>query len=174
VPGEERRQRRDNVGDEVVVDKREPVGYRHSPELPWDSLAEAYAEGWLGLHIHFRTGTVEGGIAGGWCAAFNKAEHQFDVVDCQVVGNEKGRAHLREKTDVRQPVLVFDVKPVELPETVFLDSVLSMVRLQPLDDCLRGWRGAPNHVLAFARELASILEMGNCSLLSKSGGTRPP
>jgi len=159
--------------DDVVVDEFESKRNRHALELLWDSLAEAYAEGWLGLHVHFRAGFVEGGIAGDWCAAFNKAEDGFDVVNGEVVRNEVGRTHLREKNNMGQPVLVLIRKLVELPQWAAVNPIRSVVRLQTLDNCLRVWRDAPDHALAFARELCAIAEDGE-RRLALDVGRDPP
>jgi hypothetical protein len=158
MSGNEPAQGRENAVNDVVMDECESEGNRHTPELLWDSLAEAYADGRCGLHVHFRASFVKAGIAGDWCAAFNQAEDRFDVVNGQVVGHEKGHAQLREKNNMGQTVLVLVRKLVKLPQRTAAELPPSVVRLQTLDDCLRGWRDAPDHVLVFARELGTIAE----------------
>lgn len=147
------------VGD-VGVDCRESRGNRHTPEYLWDSLAEAYAESRCDIHVHFRARFVEGGIAGNWCALFNRVEDRFDVADVQVVRNEIARTQLCEKDDMGQPMLVHVGKLVELPKGIAVEPVPSIVRLQLLDDCLRGWRDAPDVALAFREELIALEKDG--------------
>jgi hypothetical protein len=48
-------------------------------------------------------------------------------------------------------MLVRVVKLVELPEGVGRELIPSVVRLQPLDNCLRVWADGPEHLAAFSR-----------------------
>lgn len=134
----------------VTMDTREPVGDRVASELLWSSLAETYAKGGIELHVHFRAGFVNGGIAGDWCAIFNRSEDWLDFVDSDTAEDDEGNGLGSEKGNVGQTVLVLDGKLVELPERVVGDVLLpSVVRLQPLDDCLRVWVDAPKHAVQF-------------------------
>lgn len=143
---------RQNVPHYVTMDVRQPVGNRHAAKLLWGSLAESYAEGGHELHIHFLAGLVNGGIAGDWCAIFNRAEDWLDFVSSEAFNPER-EARGSKKRNVRQPVLVLDGKLVELPKGVVGGPVPSVVRLQPLDNCFRAWVDAPKHVIEFGRIL---------------------
>src|SRR5215208_7813162 len=120
----------------------------------WNSLAEAYAEGGVEIHIHFRAGFVEGGVAGDWCAIFNRTPAQdFDFVGDVVAGDDESKGRGREKDEVGQSMLVHVFKLVEPPEGVGLSTLPTRIRLQPLDNCLSAWIDAPKHVVEFARIL---------------------
>lgn len=56
---------------------------------------------------------------------------------------------LAKGVTVRQAVLILDGKLVELPERIVGGPLPSIVRLQVLDDCLRAWMDAPEHVVEF-------------------------
>lgn len=148
-----RAQRVDHGLHDVVVDRRQPERYWHSSEGLGNPSSEAYVGSGCDLHVHFRAGLVEGGIAGDWCAAFNRMPKVLDVVGCEVVGNEQTRARLREEHDIGQTVLVLDVKPVKLPKVVVAEPIPSLVRLQILDDFLRAFVDPPEHAFRFARIL---------------------
>lgn len=147
---EKRAQGPEHFVDDVVVEESEPHGDGHASDYLGDALAEAYADGRRNLHVHFRANHIESGVAGDWCAAFNRASKQeLDIVDAQVLGDEERLTHPREKDDVGQPVLVLDIKPVELPKGVSAEPVASVVRLQYLDDCLGSWVDPPKHAIEF-------------------------
>src|SRR5215217_5162968 len=120
----------------------------------WNSLAEAYAEDGVEIHIHFRAGFVEGGVAGDWCAIFNRTPSQdFDFVGGVVAGGDESKGIGREKDEVGQSMLVHVFKLVEPPKGVGLSTLPTRVRLQPLDNCLSASIDAPKHVVEFARIL---------------------
>lgn len=99
----------------------------------------------------------------------------LDIVNVQVLGNEEGLAHSREKNDVRQPVLVFDVKPVELPKGIAAEPIRSLVRLQPLDDCLGAWVNPPEHAVEFFKVLvATRAEDGEAGVAFDALGNPSP
>jgi hypothetical protein len=56
-----------------------------------------------------------------------------------------------------QPVLVLDIKPVELPKRIAAKPVLSVVRLQPRDDCFRAWVNPPESFAEFLRSVGTLL-----------------
>lgn len=146
---------REHLAHYVVMNMSQPVGNGHAYELPWDGLAETYAEGGCALHVHFRAGVVGSGVAGDWCAIFNRAEHWLDVIHRDVHGDgEAKRRQGRGNRGVRQPVLVNVGKPVELPQGIVSGFLASVARLQPLDFCLRGWGDAPEHLMEIFRVLA--------------------
>ncbi len=142
---------RENPFSYVVMDTRQSVGDREASELLWGSLAETYAEGGCEIHVHFRAGLVNGGIAGDWCAVFNRECDWLDFISSGASRNPKGQMRdTSEGCDVRQPMLVLSGKLVELPEGVVGGTALpSVVRLQPLDDCFRVWVDAPKHAIEF-------------------------
>lgn len=136
----------------VAMDMRQPVGNRHAAQLLWGSLTETYVEGRCEVHVHFRAGLVNGGVAGDWCAVFNQSKDWLDFVGSEAFDPEGNRSG-PEKRDVRQAVLVLDGKLVELPKGVIGSVVPSAVRLQPLYLCLGAWGDAPKHAVEFARIL---------------------
>jgi hypothetical protein len=141
----------DNLFGYVAMDMSQPVGDREASELLWGSLAEAYAEGGCEIHVHFRAGVVNGGIAGDWCAIFNREIDWLDFVrDRAFVDHEGQMGNAHERCNVGQTVLVLLGKLVELPKGVVGGAPLpSVVRLQPLDDCFRVWVDAPQHAVQF-------------------------
>lgn len=149
---EERTQGRQHCAHYVAMDMRQPVGNRHAAELLWGSLAETYVEGGCEVHIHFRAGFVNGGVAGDWCAVFDRSKDWLDFIGSKAFDPEGYRSG-SEKRDVRQTVLVLDGKLVELPKGVVGGVVPSTVRLQPLYCCLGAWGNAPKHAIEFARIL---------------------
>lgn len=140
------------------------VGNRQASELLWGSLAETYAERRCEMHVHFRAGFVNSWVAGDWCAIFHRAEDWLDFVNREECGHPEGHSNSREKADMRQPVLVLHGKLVELPEGIVGESVSSVVRLQPLDDCLRVWVDAPDLVAALPRIHLPVSEDGELQL----------
>jgi hypothetical protein len=155
VGREEFLERRQHLANDAPVDIPQHGGDGEPWYLFWDSLAEAYAEGGLEIHLHFRAGTVEGGVAGDWCAVFNRTPaHEFDFVEHVVAGGDEAKGLGRKEDNMGQPVLIHVVKLVEPPKGVGLGGpIRSRVRLQALDDCLRTWVDAPKHVVEFARIL---------------------
>src|SRR5215213_3774671 len=119
------------------------------------------------VHVHFRACFVNGSIASDWCATFNSAEdwfhfdaHRDDVTESG--GSNHGR--------VRQTVLVDVGKLVELPKEIMPELLPSVVRLQPFDFCLRGWRDAPKHVKEFGEILVGEDgELGFTGKLARQG-----
>lgn len=142
---------RDNLFGYVKMDMSQPIGDREASELLWGSLAESYAEGGCEIHVHFRAGLVNGGVAGDWCAIFNRKVDWLDFVgDGAFINHEGHMRNARVRRNVRQTVLVLVGKPVELPEGIVDGTLLpSIVRLQPLDDCFRVWSDAPKHAVEF-------------------------
>jgi hypothetical protein len=66
-----------------------------------------------------------------------------------------------EECDVGQPVLVKVRESGQEPQLVGgVGVVPAILRLQPLDDCLRGWVDAPDHALAFVREVSAVTDNG--------------
>lgn len=149
--GEVRGKGRKHLLDYVTMDVSQPIGDRHAAELLWGSLPESYAEGGCEMHVHFRAGFVNGGIASDWCTIFNRAEDWFKFVHTQE--ELVGETNVREKRNVRQTVLVLDGKLVELPKGIVGGFLPSVVRLQPLDNCFRVWMDAPKHAIEFFRVL---------------------
>lgn len=92
--------RRDNLFGYVTMDMRQPLGNRHAAELLWGSLAESYAEGGCEIHVHFRAGFVDGGVAGDWCAIFNRTKDWLDFVRSETMNPERDRSG-SDKRDVR-------------------------------------------------------------------------
>jgi len=70
------------------MDTLQPCGDRHAAKLLWCSLAESYAEVGCELHINFRAGFVNGGIASDWCAVFNRTEDWLDLVGSEAFNPE--------------------------------------------------------------------------------------
>lgn len=173
VSGEVRGQTRKHLAHYVVMDVSKPVGNGHASELLWGSLAETYAEGGCELHVHFRAGVVNGGIAGDWCAIFNRAEDWLDLIHRDTRRRDEAECRQGCKNrGVRQPVLVDIGKLVELPKGIVPEFLASVVRLQPLDFCLRGWGDAPKHLMKFTHVLAR--ENGELGLPRELAGQRFP
>jgi hypothetical protein len=148
---------REHLLGDVPVDDLERVGDRAHPERFGSAYVEAYVEGCVETHFHFRAGTVNGGILGDWCAAVKCVEQVFDLVDIDVVRNEEREGgDVDEACRVGQSVLVLDRKLVELPQGVGLEPVPSLVRLQPLDLCLREWGDAPRSAIEFGQRLGVL------------------
>ena len=114
------------------------------------SLTETYAEGRREIHIHLRTGVVNGRVAGDWCAIFNRTEDRLDFVRSEPMNPESKRNGSKEG-DMRQTMFVLDGKLVELPEGVVSILVSSLVRLQPLDNRLCIWVRPRSMQLSFFR-----------------------
>ena len=154
--GEVRAEGSEHCFEYVLMDAGQSIGSRHASELLWGTLAKRYVEGGCELHVHFRAGTVKGGIAGDWCAVFNRLEDWLDFVGSYTFGDEEPEGHSPEKQDMRQPVLVLNSKLVKLPqEVVGVEPLASVVRLQPLDNCLSGWVDAPKHAIEFFEVLVA-------------------
>ena len=152
--GEVTREVPENHFGYVAMDVSQPVGDRRAAELLWGSLADACDEGGCEIHVHFRAGLINGGTAGDWRVIFNREIYWFDFVGFGDSGNYEGqKGDACEGRNVRQAVLLLYGKLVELPEGIVGGPLLSVVRLQVLDDCLRVWMDAPKHVVEFARIL---------------------
>jgi hypothetical protein len=166
-------ERREHVADDAPMDNPEYLRDGEPWYSFWDSLAEAYAEGGVEIHLHFRAVLDEGGVAGEWCAVFNRTPaHEFDFVGCVVAGSDEAKGLGREKDEVRQSMLIHVVKLVEPPKGVgFGEPLPSRVRLQPLDYCLCAWVDAPEHVVEFARILLD--ENGESGVGFNLTGHRP-
>jgi hypothetical protein len=145
---------RQHLANDAPVDVPEYLWDGEPWDSFWNSLAEAYAEEGVEIHIHFRAGSVEGRVTGDWCAIFNRTPSQdFDFVGGVVAGGDESKGIGREKDEVGQPMLVHVFKLVEPPKGVRLSTLPTRVRLQPLDNCLSAWIDAPKHVVEFARIL---------------------
>lgn len=146
---------RQHLTNDVSVDNPQYLRDGEPWHFFWGSLAEAYAEAGVEVHVHFRAGFVEGGVAGDWCAVFNRTPaHELDLVGYVVAGDHEAKGVRREKDEVGQSVFIHSVKLVEPPKGVGFGVPLpSRVRLQPLDNCLGVWLDAPKHVVEFARIL---------------------
>jgi hypothetical protein len=152
--GQEFSEGRQHLANDAPVDVPEYLWDGEPWDSFWNSLAEAYAEVGVEIHVHFRAGFVGGGVAGDWCAVFNRTPtHEFDFVGDVVAGDDEAKGLGREKDEVRESVLVHVFKLVEPPKRVDLSKLPSRVRLQPLDNCLSAWIDAPKHVVEFARIL---------------------
>jgi hypothetical protein len=81
----------------MAMDVSQPVGNWHVSELLWSGLTEAYAEGGCEVHVHFCASIVNSGIAGDWCAIFNRAEDWFDFIDCDAQRYNKAESRSCEK-----------------------------------------------------------------------------
>jgi hypothetical protein len=159
MPGEVGRERRKNLPNDTPVDVAQYLRDGKSWESFWPSLAKAYAEFGIEIHVHFCAGFVKGDVAGDFCAVFYRTPvHEFDAVGRVVVaGGDKAEQPGRKKDEVRQPVLIHVVKLVEPPKGIGLgEPIPSLVRLQPLDNCLRMFVYAPKHVVEFARILLDL------------------
>ena len=164
-------QRREHLVDDVSVEALKCAGDRFAQESDRGTLAEAYVEGRCEIHAHFRAGTVEGRIFGDWCAAIEKAEKALDLVNTDAVGfEERQSGEVVQGGGMRKPMLFYDLKLIKLPEGVAVEPVPSLVRLQPLDLCLREWINAPEHVVQFARIL--LLKDGKRGTALNVGGER--
>jgi hypothetical protein len=73
---------------------------------------------------------------------------------------------------MKHPVLVGVGKLAEHPEPMVRELVPSVVRLQTLDDCLRGWCDAPDLIHAFVQEVVSVFEDGELRIFSDALGQR--
>jgi hypothetical protein len=115
--GEVRNERRNNLIRYVSIDARQRIGDGGASDLFWDTLAEAYVEGGCKVHIHFRAGLVNDGIAGNWCAVFNRKCDWLDFVGSDAFRNpERETGNACGQGDIRQAVLVDVGKLVELTE----------------------------------------------------------
>jgi hypothetical protein len=154
---EERGEWREHRVDDVSMEGVKGIPDGNEQEGVRNPLAEAYVEGCCEIHVHFRAGTVEGGVLGDWCALIKIAGKGIDVVDGDVLAREERystepiQGHGR-----RKPVLVYDLKLIKLPQAVAAKPVPSIVRLQPLDDCLGTWVDAPDHVVEFLQRLRAF------------------
>lgn len=141
------------VGDVVSYP---PKGKAAVPPRGCRPLPEGYAEGQEGVHVHLRVETLgksgdAGGIGCNLCAVFVRAYSDTDAAGQVGRTGEVGEGtdgHLR---NVRHSMFVHVGKLVELPEGVRRERIPSVVRLQPLDDCLRVRVDAPDSLLAGAR-----------------------
>lgn len=131
------------------MDESQFVRDRSTPEAFWNTVAEAYVEGWRQLHLHFRAGFIEGGVTGNWCTIFNRAEHRLDFINRKMRREKVGERNVHEKDDVGQPVFVFNGELVELPERIVRELLPSVVRLQLLNDFLRARINASEHAVQF-------------------------
>ena len=108
----------------------------------WQAVVEAYAEGRLEIHVHFRFRENGGPRASSYyCAVFKRASGPFDGAGRHhdVSRTPMGRALDQEEGQMGQPMLIEVRKLVEHPEGVRCEVIPSLVRLQPLDVCLREW-----------------------------------
>ena len=145
--GEVEGERLDHIADNVSV---QPFKSKAAiPPRGCRPLPEGYAEGQEGVHVHLRVEALSksggvGGISRNLCAVFVRAD---------IDGNGAGKmrrvgeigdgtdSHLR---DVRHSMLIHIGKLVELPQGVRRELISSIVRLHPLNDCLRFWIEAPD------------------------------
>jgi len=150
---------RQNLANDTPVDVSEYLRDGEPWDSFWGSLAEAYAEFGIEMHVYFRAGFVKGSVAGDFCAVFNRTPtHKFNVVDGVVIaGSGEAKQPGRKKDEMRQSMLIHVVKLVEPPKGIgFGKPFPSCVRLQPLDLCLREWVDAPEHAVEFVRVLLDL------------------
>lgn len=150
MPGEERvHQRRENFVDDVA--SYPSKGVTTTPPRGCRPLPEEYAEGQQGVHVNLRIETFgkggdTGGIGCNLCAVLKRSE-----VDTEGAGQAGNLGNVVPGTDshlcdVRRSMFVYVAKLMQLPEGIRRELIPSVVRLQPLDDCLRSWMDAPDFV----------------------------
>jgi hypothetical protein len=171
-PGEVGGEGRDYIVNDIVPDVLQRGDDQFSiPGFCWGSLAPAYCEGRGALHVHFRVASAKRPVARNYCAAFNRAPLNFDVRGAPWVGRVEVDGCRDGERYVRQSVFI---SVGELAEGRKTYAVPSIVRLQVLDDCLRGWVDAPDHVSAFVRELLHTTEEGESRLTGNFAGQAAP
>jgi hypothetical protein len=146
---EERREGREHVVHDVVSDTRENV--KHLRPLSYRSR-ERYATFEVELHVHFsawlvgsRTETEQ------FCAVYHRSRLPLPP-KLEMGRTAESKASECEKGQMGDAVLVGVGKFIENPEFVAGRVVWpSLVRLQPLDFCLRALGNVPYHPL-LARE----------------------
>lgn len=166
---------RQNLVNDTPVDVSEHLRDGEPWDSFWGSIAEAYAEFGIEIHVHFRAGFAKGSVAGDFCAAFNRTPmHEFDVVDGVVVaGSGEAKQPGCKKDEMGQSMLIHVVELVEPPKGIGFGKPLpSCMRLQPLDLCLREWVDAPEHAVEFVRVLLDL--DGKSGVLFDVTGHRPP
>ena len=166
MPGEEPAEGFDNLSADVPFDGLQGHGGWLARELRL--LPERYASRDIELHVHFRGGFASGrGIRRNFCAVFRRTDMNTEVRRERWGIGEVGSANASVKRGVGEAMLVQIRKPVELPEGRTRILLLpSEVRLQLLDDCLRVWVDAPNHLSAFTGLEGPRPEDGKRQILS--------
>jgi hypothetical protein len=100
---------------------------------------------------------------------------QADVKDVGTRRENETSGTLRLSSSREKSVLVAVSKTVEHPKPVGGLSIPSMVRLQPLDNCLHHWRDAPDLAHAFAEKIRFTGEDGELRVAGDASrqGTAP-
>jgi hypothetical protein len=146
VPLEERAERRNNSPDDVRPEPPKVFTGGHEVSY-WGPMPEAYAEGIIEIHVHFGLGISGTSVTHDLCAVFYRAEHVSHVGNTRALAGDVGCGRGQQQRQVGQPMFVHVGKLVQYPEGVEgREPLPSCVRLQPLDDCLRNWRDAPDLV----------------------------
>jgi hypothetical protein len=164
---EVRLQRWKNVGPDVVKGVGQRLDYRWT--IPVDCLDRDIIEDWnnhrLGLHLHVLWPNVGPQGEGAYVCCL--AHPQDFVPGSEFSGNErpilhhvKGRvgglsmdaSSPTDRYDMQQPMLVDVIENLELPEGVKAEIRPPVIRLHPLDFCLRRWVYSPDLATAIVSE----------------------
>lgn len=154
------RQRRKEAGEtgqnlvhDIVPDVRQDL--KHIRPLGHRSF-ERYAELEIELHIHLSAWVVGAGTeTEQFCATFHRSRLSLHSDAEGGVTTDVGGAE-REKRQVGQAVLVDVREFAKNPQRVAGVVLPSVVRLQPLDRCLRAIRDVPNSPLATPKALGIL------------------
>jgi hypothetical protein len=116
---------------------------------------------------HLRVEVIRGGAIGGDLGSiFHRAEVQIECPGRRGSIWEMGDSSGRQERDVWHSMLVNVRKSVELPQGVRRELIPFVVRLQPLDSCLRVRMDTPHFLAAFAGIHHPIAEDGELQTFS--------
>ena len=123
---------RQHLVPDVITDRGHDV--KDGLALPWGSVSERYADAHLEAHVHY--GARCGGEPHHYCAVFY-ATQNWPLHRCDREMPDAGTLHYADGHDDWRVSMLVEV--VERLEGVEERVIPSVVRLQPLDDCLSGW-----------------------------------
>jgi hypothetical protein len=112
------------------------------------TLAEGYAEGRRTLHAHLRVGSEGNDKFRDYCAIIERVGEELGCAEVTPMRTEHSELVRRGCRQMRHPVLVAVGEDAKNPEGACRSRpVLSVVRLQTLDDCLGVGMDASDHGL---------------------------
>ena len=141
-PLQKHSKRRDNVGDDVVVDVDQALDCVFTVHDA--SASERYLNNREELHVHFLAPINRLRIVSNYyCLVFNKSsvhlEARGDKRHISASAGYESSAARMKKGDWQQTMFVDVRQIVQLPEGMRCVIIPSVVRLQTLDDCLGRW-----------------------------------
>lgn len=161
------RQERSQRGDDGPTDVQVHIGQRSHyrlSALDGGFWGERYVQGRLYLHVHFSVWVDEmhPPDATYWCLGFNGAPQTLnqprsdaaDVLESSYVPKRSGKDG---NDGVQEAVLVDAVQLMDDPKRVAPKVLSPVVRLQPLDHCLRVWVPTSNLVESASRSRVPVL-----------------